>query len=658
MRKGYGVTETRISFDYETFSVLSVVDVGGWRYSQDKSTEVLCFAWAFDDEEPLAWHHGCDSHDLKELFKAIRGGCLIKAWNANFERAITENVAARQLGFPIPKLNQWRCTQARAAMCALPLSLGPCAEALGVEEKKDTDGKRLLNLFSQLNRGKRVRPEDSPDEFHKLVEYCKQDVRTERAIDAALPIAELPPFERRLWALDSQINRRGVYIDRKMCLGAMKILRDFSPEKIKQCTDLTGGIRPSQVQKLTAWVREKGVNIKGLGKEVLDEVLLDDDLDPQVREVLEVRLMMGKSSSSKYAKALEVMGGDQRVRGVHRYHKATTGRWTGTLTQFQNLARPSEKTHALIPYIRRGDTNGLLKLHPICYRDPVSILRDSVRHMVQAPHGRMLAVADLAAIEGRVLAWQAGEEWKLAAYRRGEDLYSITASWIFELPLEEIDREEHRPLGKESDLGLGYSMAWKTFKENCRKKKIIKPEELFKRTVKVWRKRNPMIVQSWADLEQAAVRACGGSGRIRANKFISFEMIENYLTMLLPSGRRLWYPEAEVRSGRLPWGDLADQVTFMSDVNGQWRRGSTYGGRLVENAVQAIARDALAESMVLAESRGIPIVMHVHDEIVAEIEEEGASVDPLLECFRTVPTWAKGLPLNAAGFLSRYYKKG
>lgn len=647
---------TRVSLDYETYSNLNVSDVGAWRYSQDPSTEALCFAWAFDDDEPTIWHPELEVPN--ELYRAIREGVLVFGWNVNFERAITENVTSRSIGFPIPKLNQWRCTQAKAAMCALPLSLGACAEALGVEEKKDADGKRLLNLFSQPNRGKRTLSSDAPDKFKKLLEYCRQDVRTERAIDAALPIRSLPPFENKLWALDSQINRRGVFIDRKMCVGAVKILRDFSPEKIKQCTDLTGGIAPSQVQKLTKWVQDRGVPIKGLGKPIIEEALLDEDLDEVVREVLEIRLIMGKSSSSKYAKALEVMGADHRVRGVHRYHKATTGRWTGTLTQFQNLARPSEKTHSLLKYIRRGDTPALRALWPICYRDPVSVLRDSVRHMVCAPSGKTLAIADLSAIEGRVLAWQAGEEWKLEAYRNGQDLYSITATWIFELPLEEIDREEHRPLGKESDLGLGYSMAWKTFQENCRKKGIIKPEELFKRTVKVWRKKNPHIVQSWEDLERAALRACNGSGRVKANKYISFEMIENYLTMLLPSGRRLWYPEAEVRPGRLPWGEVVDQVTFKSDVNGQWRRGSTYGGRLVENAVQAIARDALAESMVLAESRGIDIVMHVHDEIVAEIPEQDASVEPLLECFRTVPAWAKGLPLNAAGFLSRYYKKG
>ncbi len=653
---------TRVGLDYETFSLLNVADVGAWRYSQDKSTEELCFSWYFDDDEPLIWHPGLDpeAKDLRELYRAIRGGVHIYGWNVTFERAITENVTSRTIGFPVPKSTQWRCTQAKAAMCALPLSLGPCAEALGLEEKKDADGKRLLNLFSQVNRGKRVRPIDSPKEFKKLLEYCRQDCRTERAIDKALPIENLPPFEQKLWHIDGRINRRGVYVDRKMCLGAMKILRDFSPEKIKQMKDICGFV-PTQVQKLTAWVREQGYPIKGLGKAIIEEALEDPEIPEHVREVLEVRLMMGKSSSSKYAKALEVMGADQRIRGVHRYHKATTGRWTGTLTQFQNLARPREKTHGLIPYIRRGDTAGLRKLWAdplVGYGDPVSVLRDSVRHMVCAPRGRILAVADLAAIEGRVLAWQAGEKWKLEAYRKGLDLYSITATWIYEIPLEQVDREEHRPLGKESDLGLGYSMAWKTFKENCRKKGIIKPDDLFKRTVKIWRRKNPMIVQSWADLEQAALRACRGSGRVRANRFISFEMVGNYLTMLLPSGRRLWYPEAEVRPGRLPWGEVVDQVTFMSEVNGQWRRGSTYGGRLVENEVQGIARDVEAEAMVLAESRDIPIVMHVHDEIAAEIEEEGASIDPLLECFRTVPSWAPGLPLNAAGFLSRYYKKG
>lgn len=651
----------RLSIDYECYSEEDLPAVGAWAYAAHPSTRTLCMGWRINKDKTQIWVPGTNRpKDLKDAWRDPN--VLIDAFNANFERAISELVMSLQHGWSIPALNRWRDTQALAAHCAYPISLASCAKALGIDEQKDASGKRLLKLFSEPQKptktkpGGRVLPKHQPEEFKKLLRYCRQDVRTEAGVKEALPIHELPAFEQRIWELDSIINARGVYVDKKLCQGAetmrIRAERDLGPKLRK----LTGNAvqTAGQLAKIKAWALTKGVDIPNMQAETVDRMIADKKVPKDVKDVMLIRSLLSQASPKKFSVMLNASKHDGRVRGLHQYHSATTGRWGGRIFQPQNLPKPFEDRSADLALIRAADYKSLDILHG----NVMMVLRDTVRHAVAAPPGHILHVVDKASIEARVLGWVAGEEKYLKAYRTGLDLYKVTAAEIYQMKYEDIEKgSPERFLGKESVLGLGYNMGADAFYAHCIEVGLDVPRKLIDKAVETYRRTYTAITRFWKDIEKAIIISAVRKVRTRL-RCLTFEPIGNAMTILLPSGRRLFYPEYEVNKGRTPWGEERLQLGFKVDVGGAmpWRRARTYGGRLTENVVQAIARDVLANSLLLAEKAGLNPVMHVHDEIVCEVKT-GTKLDLLLNIMKTVPKWAPGLPLATEGFETNYYRK-
>ena len=654
--------------DYETFSAVDLRAAGLWRYAAHASTEILCVAWAFDGGEPELWHPGMGGRPLS-LLRAFSNGMHLHAFNANFEADITCNVG-RRMGWPVPKDPQWVDTQALARMCALPGSLARVAEALKVPMQKDKDGARLIQLFCKPNRqGKRVLPAHQPEEFRRLCSYCKQDVRTDRSVADALPIKALPPLERKVWVVDRIINTRGVLIDREMAEGAYAMREEARVRACAKLPTITGGTVKTlnQSKKILEFAASKGCPLPNLKKETV-AALLDhaEGVPPALRTLLELRSDTNMTSAAKYAKILQAAGDDDRVRGVHAYCAADTGRWGGRIVQFQNIPRPAHKLDAQDhQLIRNGDIDLLELLHG----NVMAVLRDALRNTIRAPSGKVLHVVDKAAIEARVLGYLSDCKGYLAAFRNKEDLYIVTAMAIFgkdkaffakdkDCNFVNHDADFMRWVGKTVVLGLGYSMGEDTFYESCKKNGRDLPRDLVTRAVRVYRSTYKEIPAYWATVEEACKRAIRTRAPQPLPHGVVASMVGTYLTIALPSGRSLWYPCARLIEETTKWGKQKTTIAFMQELGTAWLPvGRTYGGKLVQNIVQAFARDLLAEALLKCEAAKLGPVLHIHDEVACEVEPSAHSIDEIHTIFRTAPPWAPGLLLHSGGFTSPFYKK-
>lgn len=653
-----------VDLDYETFSEADLPAIGAWPYAEHETTEVLCFSWGIGSDDPQVWRYG--ERCPKRFYEAVMDGLLVWAWNANFERAVSEHVSLRQIpGFPNIRPEQWRDSMALAAMCAMPMSLKKCAHVLGGEQK-DKEGERLLKLFSMPRKPTkddprtRVKPADRPEDYELLCKYCYQDVITERDVRARLPIHELPGIEQQVWTVDSQINSRGVLIDVPLVEGAIKINEALKNRELKRLQKLTHGLveTESQTARIKQFCSQHGCDIKSVAKEELAEALSRTDLPPVVRSVLEIRRDLSNSSTAKYDAMIRARGKDDRVRGTHMYGAAKTLRWGGRIIQPQNLPRPSLDVSGERDIIRSGVMEDLALFYPVGIA-----LRDNIRHAIIADWGKHLLVADWSSIEARVLGWIADEPEYMKAYREKLDLYKVTASFIFGVPYKDVNKDQ-RFIGKESVLGLGYQMGAETFYENCRKKGYKGDRALIEKAHRGYRAKYKRIVQFWDNIEKAALAAAvtrkpAKLGRLRFDT-LSHEG-HDYFTIQLPSGRRLWYPGFKVEAKPNKWtGDVDPQLTFMIEADGSfaWVRSHTYGGRLAENVVQAIARDLLATALVRLDADGYNPVMHVHDEILCEVPVDGPhTLDGMIKIMLDNPPWADGLPLGAEGFTTTFYRK-
>jgi DNA polymerase len=657
---------TEAHLDFETYSECDLKEAGGWLYAAHPSTEILCFAWAFDNDEPEIWYPGLPVP--QEFYRALELGVPCHAWNANFERAINEEVAW-QIGMPKVAVSQWRDDMALALMLAMPGKLATCAQVLGVAQQKDKDGQRLLNKFScprkptKKDSRVRIRPEDDPADAQRLYEYCKQDVRAERAVVAALPVSWLGAYEQAIWEADSDTNARGALLDRDMVTGAVRILDKAMADGARELSAITGGLvtTPGQRDRIKAWLASQGVHVDSLAAEFMPEIQ-GRPMPAKAARLLEVYASCGQSSTSKYPTMLGAMSPrDDRVRGIAQYHSATTGRWGGRKVQFQNLPRPSIDTRSFHADVCEANHADIERIAQACGLDAMTVLRDSLRHSVIAPPGKTLIVSDLASIEARVLGWVAGEQIYLDTFAAGKNLYIVTASNVFGIPYDQVKKGTvEYQVGKESVLGLGYQMGGPTFIGNCRDKGVPvdkAPDSLILEAHQKYRQTYKNIVKYWRDIETCAV-ACISTGKPTKLGHCRMEMIKGFLTIQLPSGRRLWYAGAHTAMKRMPWGEERLEMRFYVELKPNvWGRSSSYGGKLTENIVQAIARDLLAEALVCANRSGILApVMTVHDEIVAEAPE---GTDPkVLEHMMTKPLpWTTGLPLGAEAFSSPYYKK-
>lgn len=637
---------TVLGIDLETYSGTQLKGAGVYRYVEDPDFEVLLFAYAFDDDPVRVIDIKRGEQLPAEVMEALTDPAVIKsAFNANFERI----TIARHFGIPTPP-EQWSCTMVHSMMLGLPASLDGVGKALKLDTQKDQAGKRLIQYFSvpckptKANGGRtRNLPEHDPEKWAAFIEYCRRDVEVERLIRQRLEKYPIPERERRLWCLDQRINDRGFLVDLDLVEKAVEADRKHRERLIQEAAALTGIENPNSVAQLKEWLEAKeGVKVDSLNKKSLPKLM--DEVSETGCRLLAIRRELGKSSVKKYEAIQRAVCSDHRVRGLFQFYGARTGRWAGRLVQVQNL--PGTKLPDL-ELARDLLKEGRFDDIDLLFGSLQEVLSQLIRTAFIPPAGKRLLVCDFSAIEARVLAWLAGEEWRLDVFRGHGKIYEASASQMFNVPIERITKgSELRQKGKVAELALGYQGGPGALISMGALDMGLSEDEL-PGLVKVWRKANPHIVRFWYDVEAAALEALRYKKPVGLQHGLKFIPESGILFLQLPSGRRLAYvrPKIEVdeRFGK-------EGMTYESDG----KRVKTYGGKLVENIVQAVARDCLAEALRRLDERGYTIVAHVHDEIVAEGDQDIKEMEAIMS--EPIP-WAPGLPLRADGFETEFYRK-
>lgn len=650
---------TVVSLDFETRSVVDLKRAGVYVYAEHPQTDVQCLAWAIDDDEPELWWPG-DPLPLK-LKLAIDREYEMRAWNAQFERLIWRSIMVPRYKFPKIPMERWFCTMADAGAMALPRSLESCAAVLRVAQQKDMAAWRL---GLRLARPRFVKDgvvtwwtrEKDPERFVVLGKYCQQDVRTERAI--AKVTRRLDANERRVYLLDQQINDRGLNVDLDLVHALRRITETGLERANEEIRRATNGevVSVTDLNKMKAWLTAQGYTVPSLDKTALRELLAGEHPDP-VRDVLEARAEAGRSSTAKIDALLRCLCSDGRVRGTMLYHGANTGRWAGRLLQTHNFPRPQmPRPETFIPDVLKQRYDAIDLFYP-----PLMVVAALLRGMLVASAGHRLLVGDFAGIEARVLNWLAGQHDIIEAFRRKEKIYERMAAAIFGVPAAEISKEDpRRQIGKNTELGCGYGLGWKTYQRTVWEQEgVALPDVLCQKAVEVYRSTHPAVVEFWRDLESAALNAVEQPGSMHAVAGNKFVVRGGYLWLVLRSGRPLAYARPRIEDKPTPWGELKPCVTA-ENVNSQtrqWQRRPYYGGLWAENIVQAVSRDLMAGAMLRATKRLYPIVLTVHDEIVADVPVGHGSLDEFLNLMAHVPLWADGCPIDVEGWEGERYRK-
>lgn len=645
-----------IFIDLEGYSEAPLKLVGTHAYAQHHSTRILCVGWAIDDGKPGIILPG---QPIPEpLARAWQDGVESTwAWNAQFERAVIE--ARWKWEFPgQPRPLRFQCSMALAASCGLPLSLEKCAAFLSpgdTSAQKDKRGKQLIRLLCMPNSSfTDMTRENKTKNLKELYDYCKQDIVAERAAHAKLPRKALPKAERDIWALDQDINFRGFMIDMPMVDGALDLLDCEGARQRRRIATLTHGAvgSPTETAKIKDWCGTQGVALGSLAKDFLEK-RLTRPLPPRVRQVLELRQAGSRTSTGKYAKLKDTACPDHRIRGGHQYAAAHTLRWGGRGFQPQNLPKTKIDRSYLLGEIRTRDAVTLRAMAG----DVSTVLRDTLRHVIIPSNGNALVVVDINAIEARVLGWIAGEKGYQTAYRDGLDLYKVTAAAVYGVHYADVTPTQ-RDFGKICVLALGYSMGFDTFLTNCVKNNIAVTPAMIQKAVTVYRSTYPAIPACWRGVESVFVESIQNPGMtLSYGPFLKCRTADGYAQIQLPSGRSMYYPRPRVQTEETKYGPRPVASYAQSTPAGMYRR-STYGGRLVENVVQAVSRDVLAFAMLRIDPMA-PIVLHVHDEVVCDVEtaKAPAALAEAIAWLSTAPAWAPGLRLKAAGFITPFYKK-
>lgn len=669
-----------VTIDFETRSYADLKKVGAWAYSEDPTTDVICVCWGIDNEEIQEWWPGKNPTDDMplDLLDAINAGHEVEAHNVAFERSVWINVLARKYGWKLPRDDQWRDTMAVAAYYALPLGLDALARALRYQGKAK-DGGYLITRYSKLHlpTSKTIIP---PEDFRKFVEYCKQDVRIEQSISDEL--RDLPEREIKVFLLDQEINMRGIYLDQEGIDNATAIVEQRSAELTKEFVALTG-LNPTQGQKLLVWFAGQGLELENLQADYLEELLEEGDL-PQgpCRRALEVRLAINKASTKKLDAMSRQRGKDGRARFQTKYHGALTGRWTGTGFQPLNLNRGYEDVDPedLVRDISYRDPRWL----DAVYDDAMDAVAKASRHWIKAQDGNQIYSGDFVSIEAVLLACLAGEDWKVEAFRQGYPMYAVMACKIYGMDEQvAIDLGDkafkarfgtERQDGKTGELAFGYQGAlgaWLKFDSSGRH-----TDERIIEICKSWRGEHPAIANYndgfWVSLNRAAIDAVDHPGETTWAREVGFQIVDEWLSMILPNGKRIWYREPDLRMKMPNWHKPAEKekcrlgtcgcqpepyLTYMSQKEGQWKRVNTYGGKLCENAVQATSREILVPAMLRARDAGYHIIMSVYDEIVAEVPKGFGSKEEFIEIMSERPDFARDWPISVDAWVGKRYRK-
>ncbi len=645
-----------LSIDLETYSDVELGSCGVYRYVEG-DFHILLFAYAFDDEPVRIVDLACGEQLPQKVVDAIFDNSVIKAaWNAQFERTCLSQYFGEQLS-----PDSWQCSMVWAASLSLPLKLKDSAVVLKTGEQKDDAGERLIRYFSvpcrpTKSNGGRTRnlPEHAPEDWQTFKKYCLQDVRTERDIRKKLEQFPLPDSEWNFYHMDQRINDRGVLIDRELVEQAITCDLMQSEEMCKKAYELTGLENPNSVSQLKGWLEDRGIDIPSLGKKEVAAMITDLDshsADGEALEMMKLRLQMAKSSVKKYQAADRYICADGRAHGLFQFSGANrTQRWAGRGIQLQNLPQNHIST---LDEARELVKLGCFDMVESIYGNTPDILSQLIRTMLIPKTGCCFIIADFSAIEARVLAWLSGEQWRLDAFRKGEDIYCASASQMFGVPVVKHGiNGELRQKGKVAELACGYGGAAGALISMGALEMGLKEEEL-PGLISDWRNSNPHIVQFWWDVENAAIETVKDHEERTVGR-IGFQFSANTLWIVLPSGRRLAYIKPRIQPNR--FGRMALTFESLNTAN-KWARGETYSGKLVENITQATARDLLAEAMWRMERAGLDIVGHVHDEVILEVPDDGISVEDVCGIMNRNPVWADGIELSSSGYSGFYYFK-
>lgn len=642
----------KLSIDIETFSDIDLIKCGVYKYADSPAFEILLFAYSVDDGEIHIVDLVSGEELPEEIAEAIKSDTVIKtAFNAQFERVCL----SKHLGILLDP-SSWYCTAVQAAELSLPSSLADVGAALGLERQKMTEGKELIKYFCvpckpTKSNGSRTKnmPWDAPEKWTLFKEYCKRDVDVERQIAKKLDMYPISESEHRLYVLDQNINDRGVLVDLELARQAVKLNSIQTAVATEQAYTLTGLENPNSVAQLKAWLTENGVEIESLSKKAVSALV--DETDGDIQEMLHLRLLMSKTSVKKYEAVMRSVCKDNRVRGMMRFCGASrTGRWSGQILQVQNLPQNHIPDLTLArDIVKDGD----FELLDMTFGNVPNVLSELIRTvLIPKPYLRFI-VADFSAIEARVLSWLAGEQWRLDTFRNGGDIYCASASQMFRVPVEKHGVNGHlRQKGKISELACGYGGSVGALK-NMGAVEMGVPEDELQGLINDWRNANPHIVKLWTEVGNTAMKAIKEKTIVSLGKLV-FMYERGILFIRLPSGRRLSYIKPRIGTNRFG----GDSITYMGvGASKKWERLETFGGKLVENIVQAIARDLLASAMMNVANAGYDIVFHVHDEIIAEVPDGQGSVDEMCMLMSINPDWADGIPLSADGYECEYYRK-
>ena len=641
-----------LSIDIETYSDVDLTKCGVYAYSDSPNFEILLFAYAFDEEPTQIVDLACGEQLPERVLAALEDPAVTKAaFNAQFERTCISKYLGRKLS---PE--GWQCTAVQSAMLALPLSLDNVGEVLNIQRKKLKEGADLVRFFSmpckptKSNGGRtRNRPEDAPEKWEWFKTYCIRDVDAEREIRQKLWKFPIPESEMELYRMDQEINDRGILVDQQLVENAVLCDNQYRQMVTARAYELTGLSNPNSPAQIKGWLAEHGVEAEKLDKKTVKGLI--SETDGEVLEVLKLRLLMAKTSVKKYEAIERSVCSDGRVHGLLQFYGANrTGRWAGRLVQVQNLPQNHipdlELARSLVKEQRFEDLD-------LLYDSTPEVLSELIRTAFVPKPGYRFIVADFSAIEARVLAWFAGEQWRLDTFAEGGDIYCASASKMFGVPVVKHGVNGHlRQKGKIAELALGYGGAVGALTSMGALDMGLQEEEL-QPLVSQWRNSNPHITKFWWDVDVAAVKAVKERTELVLGN-LCFTYRSGILFVTLPSGRKLSYIKPRMTQNRFGRESLSYEGVGESK---KWMRIETYGPKLVENIVQATARDLLALAMLRLRKRGFNIVMHIHDEAVLEVPEGVSGVEEICQIMSEQPDWAAGLPLRADGYECAFYKK-
>lgn len=648
-----------LAIDLETYSS-NDIKYSVYKYVEAPDFEILLFAYAFDDD-PVRVVDLAQGETLPDDVKsALYDKDVLKtAFNANFE------INCLKKYFPDLPEEQWECDRILSLYNSYPPHLAAVAKAMHFDEdrQKDTRGKALIRYFclpckpTKANGGRtRNYPKDAPDKWEIFKEYNRQDVVVERAIRDKLVNLRPPDFEHENWLIDQAINRNGIMVNRTLVDNAIRLSGEYREKLLARAMEITGLDNPNSPLQVKGWLEERlGHAVDSLSKAAVADMLAED-IPGDVREMLSIRQKISKSSIKKYDAMRMAACQDSRIRGMFQFYGAArTGRFAGRIVQLQNLPRNSMPD---LDLARNMVLDGDLEALELCYDDVQDVLSQLIRTALEAPPGKRFIVADFSAIEARVIAWLAGEEWEMKAFAEGKDIYCATASAMFGVPVVKHGvNGELRQKGKVATLACGYGGGIGALKAMGADKMGLTDDEL-QTVVRKWREASPHIVKLWADVENAAMNAVSGIPTTIKQKSLHFYVEDDALYIELPSGRHLVYLHPHLGQNR--FGSDAILYTGLGGSKttaGRWGTLETYGGKLSENLVQAIARDCLCAAMKRLTDAGYKICAHIHDEVILEMPEGTGSLDDAVRIMCQNEPWNEGLVMNADGFEAKYYQK-